>query len=88
MTDFLLRDAHGVAFKLKALKQGNYNLKIGKSALYLEAIKAFPKNVEFEAILTFEGDAKGRYISSVTPNSSLITVRQHHSFIELPDNNY
>jgi hypothetical protein len=44
--------------------------------------------VEFEALLTFSGDAKGRLVSSVTPDPNLISIIQHHSFIKLPDSNY
>ncbi|MBG7629581.1 MAG: zinc-dependent metalloprotease [Bacteroidetes bacterium] len=85
---FFLRDAHGVSKRLQNSQQGNYQLDIGKSAFYLERTKAFPKNVEFEAILTYKGEAKGRNIRSVTPNASLVSIRQHHSFIELPDEDY
>lgn len=87
-TPFLLQDTHGVANRLKNAKQGTYKLDLSKSALSLERTKAFPKNVEFEALLTFKGDPKGWNIRSVTPTASLVTVIQHHSFIELPDNNY
>ncbi len=51
-------------------------------------IKNFPKNSEFEATLTFSGQPTGGYIRSVVPTPSLVTVRQHHSFVELPDNDY
>jgi len=88
VSKFFLRDAHEVSKRLKLTKQGNYQLDLSKSAFYLERTKAFPKNIEFENILTFKGEAIGNYIKSVAPNSSLITVRQHHSFIELPDSNY
>jgi len=88
LTPFLMQDAHGVADTLRNQDQGNYSLDLSKSALSLERTKAFPKNVEFEALLTFKGDPKGRNIRSVTPTPSLVTVIQHHSFIELPDNNY
>lgn len=88
VSSFFLGDAHGVLKRLKDTKQGTYKLDLSKSAFYLERTKAFPKNVEFETLLTFQGDAEGEYIKSVAPNSSLITVRQHHSFIELPDHNY
>lgn len=88
VSKFLLRDAHSVSKRLKQTKQGNYQLDLSKSAFHLDRIKVFPKNVEFEALLTFKGDAKGNYIKSVSPNASLITVRQHHSFIELPDDNF
>ncbi|MBA6153642.1 zinc-dependent metalloprotease [Gelidibacter maritimus] len=88
LTPFLMEDAHGVAKRLKAQNEGTYKVDLSKSALSLERTKAFPKNVEFEALLTFDGDAKGRNIRSVAPTSSLLSVIQHHSFIELPDDNY
>ncbi|HUH28332.1 DUF5117 domain-containing protein, partial [Gelidibacter sp.] len=88
LTPFLMEDAHGVARRLKAQDEGTYKVDLSTSALSLERTKAFPKNVEFEALLTFEGEAKGRNIRSVTPTSSLLTVIQHHSFIELPDDDY
>ena len=87
-TSFLMQDTHGVASRLRNNKQGSYKVDKSKSALALERTKAFPKNIEFEAMLTFTGEAKGRNIMSVTPSSSNITVVQHHSFIELPDSNY
>lgn len=88
MTDFLLRDAHGVADRLKGMNQGNYRLDESRSALYKEGTMSFPQNTEFEATLTFTGDASGRYIRSVTPSSDAVTVRQHHSLVELPDEGY
>ena len=88
MTDFLLRDAHGVADRLKSGNQGSFNLDDSRSALYPEGIMNFPENTEFEATLTFTGNATGGYLRSVTPSSDAVTVRQHHSFVQLPDDNY
>ncbi|PCE64170.1 peptidase [Sediminicola luteus] len=85
MTPFLMQDAHGVSARLKSAKQGDYKLDKSRSAVDLERTKAFPNNVEFNAILTFTGAAKGKYIKSVAPNAKAVTVEQHHSFIELPD---
>ncbi len=87
-TPFLMRDAHGVIGTLQRNKQGSYRLDQSRSAVYLPRCKSFPKNTELEVTLTFTGEAKGRYIRSVAPNSSAVTVRQHHSFVELPDNKY
>ena len=87
-TPFLMQDTHGVSERLKSRREGTYKIDASKSALALERTKAFPENVEFEAMLTFKGQPTGRNIRSVTPTSSLVTVTQHHSFIELPDNNY
>ena len=81
-TDFFMRDAHGVAKTLARSKQGSYKLDKSKSAFYLERTKAFPKNVEFDLMLTFKGTPKGYTIRTVTPDASLITVHQHHSFLE------
>ena len=88
ITDFLLADAHNVSGRLMQAKQGNYSLDKSRSALYSPRIKNFPKNSEFEATLTFTGEPAGQYVRSVTPTPSSVTVRQHHSFIELPDGDY
>ena len=87
-TSFFLRDAHGVANRLLKNKQGKYKLDLTRSAFNMERTKAFPKNVEFDVALTFKGIPIGKNIKSVTPDASSVTVYQHHSFIELPDNNY
>lgn len=88
LTPFLLQDAHGVKNRLQSSNQGNYNLDLSKSALELKRTKAFPNNVEFEALLTFVGNPVGSLISSVSPDPSKVSMIQHHSFIKLPDNNY
>ena len=87
-TSFFIRDAHGVMGRLSAKKQGKYTLDKSRSAINLERTKAFPKNVEFDVMITFKGVPKGYDIRSVVPTSTSVTVNQHHSFIELPDNKY
>ncbi len=87
-TDFFMRDAHNVSGRLKRNKQGSYKIDKTRSAIYIARSKSFPKNTEFEATLTFTGKAEGYNIRSVTPTPSAITVRQHHSFVQLPDDNY
>ncbi|MBK8491274.1 MAG: zinc-dependent metalloprotease [Saprospirales bacterium] len=88
ITDFLLRDAHNVAGRLKQTKQGTYKADPNRSAIYMEGTKNFPQNSEFEAIVTFLGDPEGDFIKSVAPSPDAVTVRMHHSFIQLPDDNY
>ena len=87
-TPFLLRDSHNLGEKLGDLDQGNYNLDESRSAIYLPNTKSFPENTEFEATITVTGKARGAEIRSVTPDPHAVTVRMHHSFIKLPDNNY
>lgn len=87
-TDFFLRDAHGVSERLKNTKQGSFSLDKSRSAIFTESTKNFPQNSEFEAILTFTGSPSGGYIRSVAPSPENITVRQHHSFVQLPAEGY
>src|SRR3569833_681144 len=88
-TDFLLRDSHQVVRKLKRAKQGDdFKADPSRSAIFLQNTKSFPDNTEFEAIITLTGTGTGTELSSVTPNPDYVTVRMHHSFIKLPDNNY
>ncbi len=87
-TSFFMRDAHGVANRLAQNKQGSYSLDKSRSAFNLDRTKAFPKNVEFDILITFKGTPKGYNIRSVAPDASSVTVSQHHSFVELPDDQY
>ena len=87
-TSFFLSDAHQVADVLKQTKQGRYQLAEKRSALYLPNTKNFPQNTEVEATLTFAGDEPGNFVQRVTPNPNAITVREHYSFVQLPDNGY
>ncbi|HLK27700.1 MAG TPA: zinc-dependent metalloprotease [Puia sp.] len=89
-TDFILRDAMHVANRIRGMQQGNYVLDKTRSAIYLPRTKNFPQNSEIEATITFvNGDGNvGNYVQSVTPSPEAITVRMHHSFVQLPDNNF
>ncbi|ULQ51463.1 zinc-dependent metalloprotease [Flavihumibacter fluvii] len=89
-TDFLLRDAMKAAQRIKLMKQGNFTLDKTRSALYPAGINNFPLNTELEATITLvntDGDV-GNYVQSVTPSQDAITLRMHHSFVQLPDNQY
>jgi len=88
ISPFILRDAHDVSGRLKRAKEGSYKLNKDMSAVWEDRTKNFPSNSEFENILTFVGEPSGKYIRTVAPNSNHLTVRQHHSFIELPDDQY
>jgi len=83
-TEFFLRDAHGVPAALRKTKQGTYHLDASRCALYLPRTKNFPLNTEVEATLTFAGDEPGQWVKQVTPEPDAITVREHHSFVQLP----
>jgi hypothetical protein len=87
-TKFYLRDAHHVPETLQRTKQGSYRLDDSRCALYLPRTKNFPLNTEVEATLTFAGDQPGQWVKHVTPSPESITVREHHSFVQLPPPGY
>jgi hypothetical protein len=84
-TEFFLSDAHGVARRLREAQQGSYSLDRNRSAVYLPRTKAFPRNTEVEATLTFTSSEPGPLVRGVTSTPEIITVRQHHSFVALPE---
>ena len=87
-TDFAVRDAHGVAQRLKQTGQGAFSLDKARSALAPAQLKAFPENTELEARLTFASDAPGRYVRDVAADPSAVTVRVRQSFVALPEAGY
>lgn len=89
-TAFFMRDAMQVSNTLQRNKQGNYSIDISRSAMYPARTKNFPLNTEFETTITFvtKDVAPGRFVSSVAPTADAVTLRIHHSFVQLPDNNY
>lgn len=87
-TGFFLHDAHDVAAVLRGAHQGNYTVDASRSALYLPRTKSFPSNTEVESTLTFTGQPEGAYVREVVPSPQAITVREHYSFVQLPDDGY
>jgi hypothetical protein len=85
-TAFFLHDAHRVTETLAALNQGTYRVDDSRSTIALNDTKGFPRNTEVEAELTFTTDSAphGEYVRDVTPDPHAITLRERHSFIELP----
>lgn len=87
-TAFIIRDAHDVISRLKRVRQGNFRLDDKRSAVYAANTKNFPENSEFEALLTFAASDPGNYVKQVAPDPGSVSLRQHHSFIKLPEDGY
>src|SRR6266700_1627814 len=84
-TNFFLRDAHQVPGILQRAQQGNFRLDSTRCAFYLANTKNFPKNTEIEATITFASEGEpGPFVRQVTPMPQAITIRDHHSLVELP----
>jgi hypothetical protein len=87
-TDFFLSDIHQVSDTIRQLNQGNFRIEPTRSAIYLPRTKSFPNNTEIESILTFVGDNPGGFVRQVVPTPQDITVHEHFSFVQLPDDHY
>ncbi|MEP7141871.1 MAG: zinc-dependent metalloprotease [Ferruginibacter sp.] len=89
-TDFFLRDAMKAANQVRNAQQGNYAFDKSRSAVYLPATKNFPFNTEIETTITLinSDGITGNFVNAVTPSPEAITMRMHHSFVQLPDSDY
>ncbi|HEV7906206.1 MAG TPA: zinc-dependent metalloprotease [Pyrinomonadaceae bacterium] len=87
-TAFFMRDAHGVIETLRRANQGRFQVDESRSSFYLPRTKNFPQNTEVETQLTFTGDEPGRLVRETVPTPQAVTVREHHSFVALPDAGY
>lgn len=85
LTPFVLRDGHGAAERIKAARSGSYRVDASRSAVYLERTKGFPDNTEVEVSLTLTGEPAGRFVREVAPDAEAITLREHYSFVRLPE---
>jgi len=87
-TPFLMQDAHNSAERLRRGTQRDYRVDPSRSAIYLPGTKNFPKNSEFEVLLTFISSQSVRDIGEVVPTGEAVTLRQHLSLVELPEPGY
>ncbi len=94
MTDFLIRDPVNAG---RRMRPGTYQLDDSRSSIYMEFTQAFPTNTELEVELTFarqpgDGDGGGgagfEGVGQVAASPEAASIRLHHSFVELPDDDY
>ncbi|NJC07649.1 zinc-dependent metalloprotease [Polymorphobacter fuscus] len=80
---FLARDTFGITGALNEVAKG-FKLVEAASAADPAAVRAFPDNIEMEAVQTFSSDTPGREIRQIAPDARAISFRVHHSLIRLP----
>lgn len=97
LSGFLLRDPIGAGDRMRP---GTYRLDNSRSSIFMEFTDAFPTNTEMEVELTFvqqSGGGGGGFggggssfegVNSVAATGEAATIRLHHSFVELPDDDY
>lgn len=84
-TTFLVSDVIDLAGRLRRADQGSFRFDRERSSVHLPRTRAFPRNTEVEVVTTFTSDNPGFEIRRHAPDGRALTVRQHHSFVRLPD---
>ena len=84
LTPFIIRDSQAIGSRLGAnqargVASTSYRVDDSRSVVYLANTKNFPKNTEFEALITFVG---------ATPDAQAVTVNMHQSFVALPEDGF
>jgi len=88
-TDFVYRDWLDIAGTLARSNEGNYSLARDRSSIDRRYTKGFPENTEIDVALTFAAQGRpGGTVSSIVPDGRAFTLRQHISFVQLPDATY
>ena len=85
VSSLLISDRHGIARQLAQAGQGKYEIDDKRSAVMLVDARSFPDNSELEALLTFKGPGEAEFVRDVAPDPASLSVRQHLSFVRLPD---
>ena len=83
-TGFFLGDT-GIATELKLARLGDWKQDPARSAMSFERTGAFPRNTEFEALVTLTSENPPPSMAGVLPDGHTMTLRVHHSFVKLPD---
>jgi len=88
VSSFLTQDALGVVDALKGSGESGWSLSKDLSLTDPGEAKAFPENVELEAIQTFVSETPGREVANITPDAKRMTLKVRHSFVKLPEPGY
>jgi hypothetical protein len=88
-TDLVLRDWSDVATALQGAGQGSYALARDRSSIHRAYTRAFPRNTEIDAWLTFATSGRpGPIMREILPDGQAFTVRQHISLVALPGDGF
>ncbi len=83
LAPFLLRDTMRLADRLNAEAKG-FKLVEALSAVDPGSVRAFPDNIEMEAVQTYVSDTPGKEVDTIAPDGRQVSFTVHHSLIRLP----
>ncbi len=88
-TDFVFRDWQDVGQVLARSQEGSYAFAKDRSSIYKPYTRAFPDNSEIDVMSTYVVNGRpGGTVSQIVPDGRAFTLRQHLTFVRLPDDNY
>ncbi|MCA9763359.1 MAG: zinc-dependent metalloprotease [Gemmatimonadetes bacterium] len=88
-TELVMRDWNDVIGTLRGRGEGSYGVARDRSRIRLDRTRAFPDNAEIDVELAFTtSGAPGRVLRQVSPEGTAISLRQHLTFLRLPDDSY
>ena len=88
-TALALTDWLGVGATLQQTEQGSYAISTERSSVNAALTRAFPRNTEIDAWLTWATTGRpGPIVSQIVPDGHAFTLRQHISLLPLPDGGY
>ena len=99
LTSFIIRDSQNMGSRLGVSQVAGvrgpaaggggggaaYRMDDTRSTIFMGNTKNFPKNTEFEALITFVSAGGGGGGRGIAPDPSAVTVNMHQSFVELPE---
>jgi hypothetical protein len=84
-TAYFLGDAYDALAAFRAAGISGVRVDAGRSAIDPAFTRAFPRNTEVRAAITFVADPPGDAWQRLAPDGRALTLQQHHSFVALPD---
>ena len=83
-TSYFLSDTYGIAEDIRRAQQGTARVDANRSWIDPARTKAFPRNTEIHAVLTFGIDNPGPAVRRAAPDAGAPTFEVHHSLVALP----
>jgi hypothetical protein len=87
-TSMLLSDVGNVRGTMRRTGMGEVRVDTERSVISGTFTKAFARNTEVRAILSFTSDNPNAVLNRHAPDGRFFTIEQHHSFVKLPDQPY
>ena len=85
-TDFVMRDWNDVSGTLAQSNEGSYSVARDRSSIYRDYTQSYPENTEIDVALTFTTQGRaGNTVAMIVPDGKSFTLRQHISFLKVPE---